>query len=367
MKLRMMVLCVAFVSACARAYPPPGGERDTAPPRLIETTPVGLTVVPANQDDVVFRFDERISERNFSEALVTVSPLDGALRVDRGRDYVRVAIDGGWRADRVYRVVLLPGIADLFGNARKESAELVFSTGPPVQSTAIYGMVMDRVTGRAAQRPVVVATRRTDDAVYTAVGDQDGFYALRHLPYGVYELRAYSDQNNNRRRDSLEPVDSGRVETLQAGADTSDVIFHVLSRDTTAAEVREATVVDSVSVRVRLDDYLDPATAFANATAEVLSLPDSARFAGVTSFTIGRAPARRGAPADTAAPPQAQAAPLPANEFIAVIDRALITGRYMIRVRGLTNIGGVPNGGGRANFEVRIAPRIDTLQVRIRP
>jgi hypothetical protein len=367
MKPCIMMLCLVLMTACARAYPPPGGERDTAPPRLIETTPAALTVVPANQDPVVFRFDERISERNFSEALVTVSPLDGALRIDRGRDHVRVEIDGGWRADRVYRVVLLPGIADLFGNARKDAAELVFSTGAPVPSTAIYGMVLDRITGRAAQRPIVTAARRADGAVYTAVGDDEGFYSLRHLPYGEYDLRAFSDQNNNRRRDSLEPVDSGRVQALRAGADTADVMFQVLSRDTTAAEVREATAVDSVNVRVRVSDYLDPATAFANATAEVLMLPDSTRFAGVTAFTLGREPVRRVAPADTAAARTPPPAPPPANEFIAQIDRALITGRYVIRVRGLTNIGGVAGGGGSANFEVRIAPRIDTLAVRIRP
>jgi hypothetical protein len=313
-------------------------------------------VVTSNQDPVVFQFDERISERSFSEALVLVSPLDGALRVERGRNEVRVSIDGGWRADRVYRVLLLPGVADLFNNARTDAAELVFSTGPPVQPTAIYGVIQDRITGRAAQRPVVTAARRADGTVYTAVGDADGFFALRHLPYGAYELRAYSDQNNNRRRDSLEPVDSGRVETIGAGKDTAAVFFEVLSPDTSVTRLSEASAVDSITVRVRTDDYLDATAGFVGATAEVLSLPDSVRFAGVSRLERQRPAPPRGQPQDTTAL-------RPANEFVARLDRALVPGRYVIRVRGLTNLSGVTGGGGTAPFEVRAPARTDTLQV----
>ncbi|HUF52085.1 MAG TPA: Ig-like domain-containing protein [Longimicrobiales bacterium] len=351
----LLTAVLAAVAGCARAYPPPGGERDTQPPRLVETVPAALTVIPPGTDPVVFRFDERLSERNFSEALVTVSPLDGALRVERRRHEVSVAIDGGWRADRVYRVVLLPGPRDLFGNAREEPAELVFSTGPPVPETAIYGTVLDRITERAAQRPVITAVRRADDVTYIAVGDSGGFYALRHLPYGVYDVRAFSDQNSNRRRDSLEPVDSGRVATLQAGDDTTAVFFRVLVPDTSAARVTAAAVIDSMRVRVTVDDYLDAETAFADATAEVLALPDSARYTGAASLTLGAPqsrPGRAGAePADSAA------RPLPAREVIVLLERVLAPGTYVMRVRGLTNISGVPGGGGTAQFEVR-APAV---------
>ncbi|MGH7447100.1 MAG: Ig-like domain-containing protein, partial [Longimicrobiales bacterium] len=114
--------------SCARPMAPPGGERDVVAPRLVSTKPGPLEVVAAGSTPVIFRFDERVSERGFSEALVSVSPLDSTLRVDRSGAEVRVQIDGGWRPDRVYRVVLLPGTRDLFGNERREPVELVFST-----------------------------------------------------------------------------------------------------------------------------------------------------------------------------------------------------------------------------------------------
>ena len=363
-----LVLLLAAAASCARPYPPPGGERDQTPPRLVDTQPAALAVVAPNADPVIFRFDERLSERNFSEALITVSPLDGALRVERGRNEVRVSIDGGWRPDRVYRVVLLPGVRDLFGNARGDAAEIIFSTGPPVQETAIYGTVTDRITGRAAQRPVIEAVRRADSVTYMAVGDTAGFFALRHLPYGLYEMRAFSDQNSNRRRDSLEPVDSGRVVSLGAGVDTSAVFFRVLTADTSAARVMDATVLDSVTVRVNTDDYLDAATAFEAASADVLALPDSTPYGAAIAITLPAPPRPRGAQQDTtaAAPPR-----MPANQLVVTLDRPLAPGAYLVRVRGLTNLSGVTGGGGAARFEVR-APaalppaRPDTMRIPLR-
>jgi hypothetical protein len=390
----IVVLALAlWAAACARAYAPPGGERDTQPPRLIATTPGPLAVVPGFTGPVVFAFDERLSERNFSEALVTVSPQDGAVRVERRRTEVRVRMDGGWRPDRIYRVVLLPGVRDLFGNARTEPAEIVFSTGPPVPQTAIAGIVLDRITGRPPQNGVVDAVRRGDDVAYVATTDTAGFFALRHLPLGIYDLRAYGDGNRNRRRDPSEPVDSGRVARLGAPDDTVTVIFSVLPPDTTPPRVTRAEAVDSLRVRITVDDYVDGATPLDGSAAEVFVLPDSVRFAGARRLlpaalfdrevAAERATAERAAAAaaDTggARPPAPPAPPvrrvepprplLPTRDVTVELDRPLEPGReYVIVVRGIENVHGLV-GGGSATFETRPARepppvRPDTLPVR---
>src|SRR5690606_10245632 len=105
--------------------------------------------VPEFSGPVIFRFDERISERNI-ENIAIVSPSDGDVSVDRGRSELRISIEGGFQPGRVYRVILLPGVRDLFNNERRAPAELVFSTGPAITETALAGLVVDRITGRAA-------------------------------------------------------------------------------------------------------------------------------------------------------------------------------------------------------------------------
>jgi hypothetical protein len=393
MQNRKIIVAVALlaVAACARAYPPPGGERDITPPRLVGTTPEPLAVVPGFRDAVVFSFDERLSERSFSEALVLVSPQDGALRVERAGREIRVRIDGGWQPDRVYRVVLLPGVRDLFGNIRAEQTEVIFSTGPAITPTAIAGIVLDRITGRPPQQGVVQAVRAGDSTAYQAVTDSAGFFSLRHLPLGEYVLQAYADMNRNRRRDPAEPVDSGRIAALQSDADTVAVVFHVLPPDTTPPRIVRAEAIDSLHVRVTFDDYFDPEQPLAGAAAEVHQLPDSTRVAGARRLLHGplfdrEHAAARAQRADTAAarpdtaarqlgvvpparadtarprpPAQAPAAPaadrplLPAREIVVELDRPLVPGAaHFITVAGVVNISGL-TGGGTARFEAAAA------------
>jgi hypothetical protein len=385
----LVVAVVGLTAACARALPPPGGQRDVTPPRLLETTPGPLAVVPGFRGPATFHFDERISERGFSPALVLVSPLDGALRVERGRREVRVSIDGGWRPDRVYRIVLLPGVRDLFGNARTEQAEIVFSTGPDIPATAVGGIVVDRLTARPPQTPVVQAIRQGDSLTYTAIGDTAGFFSLRHLPLGVYDLFAFADLNRNRRHDAVEPFDVGEV-TLSTPADTIAVTFDVLAPDTTPPRVTRAEVVDSLRVRITLDDYIDVDAPIQGAGAEVHVLPDSVAFAWGARLVQGplfererrrAAEAAATARADTlareradtvvAAPPQQPptgraAAPqrepplLPTRDIVVELNRPLEPGRdYTITLGGIANLHGL-TGGGVARFSApRAAPPVE--------
>jgi hypothetical protein len=366
----MLVLLVAAAAGCARSYPPPGGERDTLPPGLVSTTPEALALVPEFRGPVVFRFDERISERNFSEAMVTVSPLDGAMRVRRAGNEIRVEIDGGWQPDRVYRVVVLPGIRDLHGNARQDPAEVVFSTGPPVPATAMAGIVLDRLTNRPVQNAVVRAIRRGDEAAYIAVGDTGGFFSLRHIPLGVYDVRAFTDLNRNRRFDPAEPFDARQV-SMGAASDTVALVFNVLAADSTPPRVTRADVIDSLHVRLTFDDNFDPAVPQAQAAAQLYAMPDSVLFTTSARVAVAnvwererRAAAQAPAARDTVAadtvaaaqrPPPTQPAPqrgaqpqqqpLPSRELVVVLQAPLRPGSYMITVSGAQNIHGLAGGG----------------------
>ena len=373
------------VLACARPFAPPGGERDVVAPRLLETVPAPLAVVEPGTAPVVIRFDERLSERGFSEALVSVSPLDSTLRVERSGSEVRVRIDGGWRPNRVYRVVLLPGASDLFGNARREPVELVFSTGAPVGSTALAGMVIDRLTGVGAPQGVVDAVHRTEGARYTAIADSSGFYSLRYLPVGEYDVRAYDDLNRNRRRDAMEPVDSGHTARFAQPTDTVALVFQVLVPDTTAPRIMSARALDSLHVRVEMDDYFDPAAGLQSARAAVITTPDStpwavsARVMPEAVFVAERDAARlaadsAAAAADTAAavrdtlaaPPRAAPVPtrpgvspggdlidpaLPTRALVVRLEQPLVPGSYSISISGVTNLHGL-TGGGTTPFEL---------------
>lgn len=408
------VFAAAVAAGCANAYAPLGGPPDREPPYVVATEPEAMSVVPDWKGPVVIRFNERISERGIQQS-VTVSPETGEVEVKKGRRELRISLKGGWQPGRIYRIVVHPVVQDLFGNKRLDPVDLVFSTGAPIPATTLAGEVLDRITGKPVRDARVEAVHLADSAIYVAVTDTAGLFALRHIPSGEYTVRAFVDQIPNRQADFTEPFDSADVS--MGAADTTVVQFALLPGDTTAARVTSASAPDSTHVRIRLDDYLDPTVPLDSVRVELYVLPDTS-FAGTAEAMHGHEfqalVASRKAASDSAAAPDSAAARgtagapdavrdaagrdlaaagdsaaagagpaagapadtalLPVREFVAVPAAPLPPEtRFLVRVEGIRNIHGLSGGGGSAEFTTpaRPAPKdttgADTIPGGARP
>jgi hypothetical protein len=227
------------------------------PPVVVRTEPEAFAVV-TEVDEVRFEFDERISERvaggTIDEA-VTISPRSGAVRVSKGRRSLSVKPEGGFRSGLVYRVTVQPVVSDMFGNRLADPFELVFSTGGEPVPTTLAGEVWDRITGRGLSGATVYATS-ADGLVHEGSTDQQGIFALRYVPEGDVSVTAFDDVNRNGEVDSTE-VQGGTTVTLAPG-DTLLVDFPVLEPDTSSANLMSAESLDSITVTLTFDDFLDP-------------------------------------------------------------------------------------------------------------
>lgn len=249
---------MALVGACARQGAPPGGPEDRRLPVVVATEPDTFAVVEDFQGPVRFLFDERISERVAGGSLndaVLVSPSTGTVRVDHGRQGLEVSVAGGFQPGRVYRVTLLPVVRDLFNNEMVYPFELVFSTGAELVPTVVAGRIWDRITGEGAEGLEVRAVS-ADSTVHVARSDSGGIYALRYLPAERYRLVAFQDRNGNGELDGMEQ--QGQRPLLVGAGDTLLIDVAVLEPDTTPARVTGAELLDSVTLVIRFDDYLDP-------------------------------------------------------------------------------------------------------------
>jgi hypothetical protein len=225
---------------------------------VIRTFPEALADVPGFRGPVRFEFDERISEQAGAgrlEDVVTVSPTSGEVRVGHGARSLTVDVEGGFRDGVVYRVTLLAGVRDLLGNAGRDPFELVFTTGAEAQPTVVAGEVWDRVSGRGLEGLVVHAVD-PDSLVHVATSGDAGIYALRYLPSGDFALVAFQDNDRDGIPDAVEV--QGRASFSIEAGDTVFVDVAALAPDTTAAVLLGAEALDSVTVALRFDDYLDP-------------------------------------------------------------------------------------------------------------
>lgn len=354
------VIAMSLIAACAQASPPPGGTPDKTPPRIESTSPAQNAIGPY-AGDVVFKFDETLSERGARPSeIVLVSPETGKIRADRRGRELKVGIEGGWHNGLVYHVTVLPGLQDRFGNARAEAYELVFSTGPQILPTVIGGVVLDRLTGRAVSSARVVAVGLADSVAYTTLTDTAGFFALRSLPLGGYSMTAHVDLNRNRKIDGVEPRDV-KIATLVTPRDTPVVEFSVLAADTTPARLLRAEARDSMQIRVTFDDFIAETEQLGSFGVSFYHLPDSTMVGGGRMLRVREFESIQRAAADTtgrASVARDTARVLPVQELVIVPNTALQPGgRYRVQVSNVRNIAGIAGGGGNVAFSVPARPR----------
>jgi hypothetical protein len=387
------VMVAAVALGCAQPRQPEGGPPVVTPPRVVAVSPPAYSLLTDLRQPVVIHFDERLSERfegvqDLRDA-VLVSPRTGELQVRRGRRHLTISMEGGWQPDRVYRVEVLPVLRDLFNNVRREPVDLIFSTGAPIPETAVAGFAEDRLTGSPARGARVRALRDGDLDEYVTVADSAGFFALRELPPGEYDVTVWVDQNRNRVPDFAEPQDLERLSV--AGGDTAIVEMRLLPGDTTPARLVRAAPLDSTRIELTFDDYFAPgaidgtarlyraadSSFVANGELHHLTRLDSLRAAdraaeeAAAAADTARDPVRDTLAAPPAPPPPTERRPardaqprgagprreLPARELILVMPGVLTPGSaYFVVVEGVTNIQGVPGGGGTASFQMPAPP-----------
>ena len=390
------------ICACANQGAPPGGPVDRTGPQVVETFPDTFAVLAAFDEALQIVFDERISERGAGGTLdeaVTISPESGEIRVRHSSRALSVTMAGGFLPDQVYRVTVQPIVQDLFRNEMADAFEFIFSTGAEMTPTVLAGSIVDRLTEEPIERARVKArverpqgVEGPDDQVvptHVAISDSSGVFAFRYVPSGRYEITAFMDQNRNGEPDDIEPIATGREELNPA--DTVFLDFSLLAPDTTPAIIARVEVVDSLTLAVEFDDFLDSASELTGVSASLG--PDSLNPAEVATIIherdyLGRMDAiqdslhvadsirfeedqqqielLRSAGDSVAAaeieseltrprpPAQSDARTLrtrnlPKQVLYLLLADTLVTDQpYELSVAGVTNINGVPGGGGTA-------------------
>jgi Bacterial Ig-like domain len=253
-------MLVALLAACASQQAPPGGPEDRQPPVVLSVSPESGST-NAQIKSMEFIFDEVVSDRPTSAAaqldqLFLISPYDGTPRLSWHRNRIDVRPRKGFRANTAYSVTILPGLADLRGNVRKAKQTVLISTGPTFPAFGILGRVFDWTGERPAVNAWVEAVSHPDSVRYIAFTDSVGQFDIGPLPAGDYTVTGLIDQNNNRAIDRLEKWDSipVKVENVRRSIE-----LDAIERDSAPpALIAAPQVVDSVTLRIDFDKYIDP-------------------------------------------------------------------------------------------------------------
>lgn len=263
---------LAALAACAVIEDPPGGPPDFEPPVILSITPDSGAVVPDLDGALKIQFDEVVSETSGGglDRLIRLSPRAADVSISWKRSAIHVEPRDGWLPGIVYHITLEPGIADLRNNTTTEGRVVIFSTGPAIPATVLWGTVLDWENARAGRLALIEAVLLPDSLVYATTADSTGSFRLGSVPTGTYLVSASMDENTNQRRDRREAFDSVTIALDSAVSHT----FWTFSRDTAGPLLRRVSQTDSVTARLQFGLMLDtvPPT---GEMVSVWALPDT--------------------------------------------------------------------------------------------
>jgi uncharacterized protein (DUF2141 family) len=224
------------LTSCATVVPPSGGPEDKLPPRVSGTS---LTPNSVNQSvnlDLTLQFDEWIIQKPPGGAVAISPPIAGRLKLKADGDKLRIVSDSPLDSNTTYTLTVTNAIKDLRNNPLENPFQILFSTGPVLDSlkTDFSVQLHDSLISRK-KFPVVAfypigkiraskrylekfrdstLTAETDTMPnitkeipqYIAQTDSLGNGTLQGMQAGLYLAAAFLDGNNNQKMDIADEI-----------------------------------------------------------------------------------------------------------------------------------------------------------------
>jgi len=311
---------IALTSTCANVEAPPGSGPDFDPPAVLERFPAPGAVVPDLDDEASLRFDEPIqSPRNLERGLDLSPAWEWKFNPNTRGFSVRPR--EGWRPGVVYHVRVPRGVSDLLRNTTRQTIEWMFSTGPEISDTRIFGTIYDRVQG-SGTRDARILFLPPDSVPYSVVSDTGGVFSMRSLPPGEYVVLGFLDQNRNRRLDREQETYDSAFVSLPETNSRHALDLWMIPPDSTPPVLVGAVAFDTVTVVLEFDEPLDPEASFDSVQVRVVPAPGGSEIA-VVGMRVGQ-PGAAGTPPDGRAGLRGQPVDPTVDDEVVLDDEAYV-------------------------------------------
>jgi hypothetical protein len=190
---------------CAQIVPLSGGKRDTTPPKLLEAAPQNKNT-GFNSDYITLKFDEFVQIKDLPNQMVVSPKIKTPPVVNADGKRIIISLKKEELApNTTYRLFLGKAIADMNESNSISGFEYIFSTGNHIDSLKLNGNITDAFNNRPVSNVLVGLYRGiNNDSLpykenpdYTAQSNESGDFYFSHLPYGTFNIYAFTDKNRN--------------------------------------------------------------------------------------------------------------------------------------------------------------------------
>jgi len=204
---------LVLLSSCANTGTPSGGPKDTTPPRLIRSLPLG-NQVNFNKNRVELFFDEIVALENPSEKVIVSPPQKTQPTVKAYGNKISVLFSDSLKPNTTYTIDFTDGITDYNEKNKFGDYAFSFSTGDKIDSLAVSGTLIDASNLNPVSGVLVGVHSNLDDSTFVKVPfrrisktSQNGFFSVKGLSNQQFRVFALADKNNDYRFDQPgEPI-----------------------------------------------------------------------------------------------------------------------------------------------------------------
>lgn len=258
-----LTILVLLISKCASQIAPPGGERDTTPPVIIESYPKNGTT--NFKDNVIeFTFSEYVNKRTINDAFF-ISPLvEVNPEISWTNRTVEMTFPDSFANNTTYSVIIGTEITDVNNNNKMlKPYILTFSTGNKIDSGTISG----RVFSENSDGTLIFAYFNTDSLDiyknkpnYVSQIDDEGSFKLSGLGNGNYKVFAVKDEF----KDLIYNLGEDKIgiqfkETLISDSNLSikKLDYFIHKEDTLAPNIQSVSMTDRNHILIEFNESID--------------------------------------------------------------------------------------------------------------
>lgn len=205
--LRLLLISLLF-GACANPVSPPGGAKDTEPPKIVLQQPAsGSSGYKGDRLELVF--DEYINFQGGSEKVLITPSMDPPPKFTLKGKKLIINLPDNLDPELTYTVNLVNAVSDYTENNPLKLIQYVFTQGEAIDSGSIAGTIVNSYDRQRVANVFVGLFEPSDTSefrktkpVYIAQSNDQGEFKVDYVKPGDYKLVALEDKNFNF---SLEP------------------------------------------------------------------------------------------------------------------------------------------------------------------
>jgi len=197
--LLLLPLLVLNILYCASLTSPSGGPDDTTGPEVLFSSPSSKSTNINTDTRISFTFSEWISNKK-TNCISIFPPVAHSIKIHRNK--LEIHPQEKLQDSTTYHVLITSTLLDLHGNPISPH-NLIFSTGPSLDSGSLSGCIIDPTKKNAQYRIALFTPKELADSgvcgtpSYLMQTDTTGKFNFANLKTGSYQAIAYIDVNND--------------------------------------------------------------------------------------------------------------------------------------------------------------------------